>query len=239
MPVNAVTTITTRSDTRGPQRLRYSAHCNNCEHVSPAPPPPFSLCHCTAAPGLQRGQWFPLASKWLCPTQPQPCPRVPRALSLAQPWQPHHDLPTAPANRRKCTTSPRDALHSANERQVACCLQSRQRRTRPTAAQTRISEATQGDTTSRVHTQDPSAWASPCIPRLAVEGCWEQSPAPAPTTALPVTGRWAGPWARAGGQPKEGGQSLSHGEGTVGSRAVVSVGRTGRTGRSTQSHPAI
>lgn len=234
MPVSLLTTIPTDSYTRGPAAVALRWHYNNYEHVSSAPPSPFSLCHCTAAPGLQRGQWFPLASKWLGSTQPQPCPWVPRALSLAQPWQAHYGLPTAPANRRKCTSSPRDALHSANERQVACCVQSRQRRTHPTAAQTHIPEATWGDMTSSVHAQDPPAWTSPRTPRWAVEGCWEQLPAPAPTTALPVMGRWTGPWAWAGGQPEP--ESLG---GTVGSRAVVPVGRMERMGRSRHSLPSI
>lgn len=55
----------------------------------------------------------------------------------------------------------------------------------PTTAQTHIPEAVQGDMAREVH-RTPLHRPVLAYPRLLRRGCWEQSPVPAPTTALPV-----------------------------------------------------
>lgn len=152
--------------------------------------------------------------------------------SVAQPWQPHHYLPTVPANRQKCASAPCDVLQSANEKQVACWVRCRERRTHPTAAPAHIPEAAQGVTSARctgLLCPDLSLHAQAVSGGMLRAGLSLRPPQP-----FLLWG--TGPGLGCG---QEGSQSLSHWEGTVGSRVVVSVGRIERMGRSRQSLPSI
>lgn len=129
---------------------------------------------------------------------------------------------------------PCDVLPAANEKQVACLCSVRReerggRRAHPATAQAHIPGAAPGDTAGR-EVQNSSTQTTPGTPRPWGRACPQPSLSLRPPQPFLLRGTGPGP-----GRGQEGSQSLSHWEGTVGSRAVVSVGRTEMMGRSRRS----